>query len=644
MGRTFLRQETQIYPSDTYDDTIAPSLANYETNPSNIEADLNSLRSATHTLLKRRTGNWYDDLVTPSTFENGSQRAVNDLNQDLHDFERKRVLVTSINLSDITVPSSVAAGGTLSATANFADTETVVIGSKTYTFQATLTNVDGNVQLGGDLATSIQNLYDAINLTGTPGTQYAAAMTIHPTVSATGSTGTSLTVTAKLGGTQGNLIATTTTGANASWGGTTLSGGAGDIVVLQLSELPSNTTAAIGSVTTLGTVAAYNSGFGDISLAEVSGSTAISPKNLCTVVDSDTRDPILSSGRVIYALFQTESNTDGSTMTGTTPNRAQLSFVRINAAGDDLEYVPSSDIAGKEINYSSITRKALEDLTEQDFLKGAEVDVPSAATVTRQVAYDNQGATPVDVTTNATLDLEGAGLVWAIRDDAEATLLEVIEGSAGGTSQVNIRSDVDEFDVDAAVVDFAEGITVDSGGTALDIGVTTAGTISSAGLLTLSSTSADLKLDAGAYLVFTDQYQSGSGYGTDLVLSDSSAEWDAYETAFGEVSLLNAMVQAYNHGARGTKVYANVTVTTTADNDVGGVAGGTNLDTQLPDMSGGTFTSDYDVFVNGQLQRPGADAAANNDYYPGTSLANGQLKFEYTVKQNDVICVIPYSV
>ena len=110
------------------------------------------------------------------------------------------------------------------------------------------------------------------------------------------------------------------------------------------------------------------------------------------------------------------------------------------------------------------------------------------------------------------------------------------------------------------------------------------------------------------------------------------------------MSILNAIVQAANPGnARLTKTYANVTSTTTANNDVGGVGGGTNLDAQLPDLSTGTFLQDYDVFINGNLLRPGADAAANNDYYPGTSLSDGQLRFEFTVKANDVLCVIAYS-
>jgi hypothetical protein len=84
-----------------------------------------------------------------------------------------------------------------------------------------------------------------------------------------------------------------------------------------------------------------------------------------------------------------------------------------------------------------------------------------------------------------------------------------------------------------------------------------------------------------------------------------------------------------------------------ANNDVGGVAGGANLDAQLPNMSTGTFITDYDVFLNGNLLRPGANAAANNDYYPGTSLANGQLMFEFNLKgvgaNPDVLCVIPYN-
>jgi len=645
MSRTFLRQDTQIRKSDVYDDTIVPTLAAYETNPVNIEDDLNTVRSQVQNFLNRNgagfpAGNWYDDLSAPITFENGLARGINEQNQQLHDLERKRVLVDTYHLIDVVVPASVAATGTLTGSANFADTETVTTGSKTYTFQTVLTNVDGNVLIGGSLTASLANLAAAINLGAGSGTVYAAATTANTFVSAT-SGATTLVATALLAGTVGNVIATTETAANASWGAVTLLGGTGDVSVLTLGQLPSNTTAAIGVVTTLGTVAANNPTFGNHSLAEVVGSTAISPKNLGVVVDGATRDPILSSGRVIYCLFQTESSTDGSTMTGTTPNRAQLSYVRINAAGDDLEACPAADIGGKTINFSSITRKALEDLTEQDFLKGAEVDVPSSSTVTRQIAYDNQGTTVVELTTNATLDLNSAGITWAIRDLLNAGLFSIIEGSGGGTSQIVFGADVDTFKSSAIINDFDEGIRVDSAGQRINIGET-AGLIESTG-------ANDLRVLGAGELYLDDGNQTGSTWAqtAGIKLSDTTAEWNDFETAYGEVSLLRAIYLASTASAvRGTKTYANVTATTPANNDVGGIGGGTNLDTQLPDMSVGSFLNDYDVFLNGNLLRPGANSGSNHDYYPGTSLVNGQLKFEFSVKAGgvpDVICVIPYA-
>jgi hypothetical protein len=411
-------------------------------------------------------------------------------------------------------------------------------------------------------------------------------------------------------------------------------GAADNFVILTLGQLPSNTTAAVGVVTTRGTVAAFHGGtFGTHSLTEVAGSTAIGPKNLAEIVDGATRDPILSSGRTIWALFQTETATDGHTMTGTTPVRAQLSFVRITAAGDDLEACPASDIQGKTINYASVERKALDDLNEQDFLRGAIVDVSSSSTVTRQVAYDNQGTTPVDLTTNATLDLEGPGLVWAIRDDLQANLFRIIEGSAGGTSEVHLGTDVDTFNVDAVVNDFAEGIRADTAGTRIDVGVT-AGVIETTG-------AADLRVLGAGELFLDDGNQTGSTWAqtNGIKLSDTTAEWDAFEVKYGEVSLLNAIVQG---DERNPKVYSNVTVATNEDVDVSLADG--NLDTALPDLSLGDFLTDYDVFLNGNLLRPGANAAANNDYYPGTTItAPAKLKFEFKVKVNDVLCVIPYA-
>jgi len=634
MARTFIRQDTQIRTSDVYDDTVVPSIANFETNPVHIETDLNNQRSMLSHLLDVQAGNWYDVITTPSALETGTQRGVSNLNDALHLLEKKRVLSCTWSLVDVVVPAAVSAAATLTNATNFLDTETVTIDGKVYAFQTTLTNVDGNVQIGATVALSHENLRRAINLDGVAGTNYAAAMTLHPTVSATDGATTTV-ATAKVAGTAANAIAVSETASTGSWGTATLTGGAGDVSILGGGELPAQTIAAVGAVTTLGTVVAPHTGtFGELALDEVVGSTAISPKNLMQIVDGSTRDPILSDSRQVYGLLQGESGlTDGVTITGATTTRVQISFVRINATGDDLEAVPATDIGGATINYCAVQRIRLEDLTEDNFLGGASVDVPTGSTVTRKVAYDNQGVTPVELTNNADLDL-AAGIEWSIRDLANADLFRVIEGSGGGTSEINIHSGVDLYDNDAIDVDFASGASINSGGTRpIDVGVTDG---------VIESTAGDLRVLAAAELFLDDVNQSGSTWAqTDgIKLSEDTAEWDAFELQFGEVSLLNAITQASNQGGI-IKACANVTATTVANNDVS--LSDSNLDSALGDLSGGDFVLDHDIYLNGSLLRSGANAAANNDVYPGTDLnntADGQLKFEFTIKINDVLCAL----
>jgi len=413
-------------------------------------------------------------------------------------------------------------------------------------------------------------------------------------------------------------------------------------VVLGAGELPANTTAAVGAVTTLGTVVAEHAGtFGTHALDEVSGPNAVSPKNLLVIVDGSTRDQLLSSGREVFGLLQSEDGTDGHTITDATTTRVQISFVRINATGDDLEAVPVADIEDEVINYSSRERVRLEDLNEADFLKPAKVDTPpGAGTVDRQAVYDQQGTTAVDLTTNATLDLEGPGLTWLIRDDAEANLFGVVEGSAGGTSQLNIYSAVDEFDVDAAVNDFDAGVSTNSGGTRpIDVGVNDG---------EVESTSGDLMVRAAAELLLDDVNQTGSTWAQDgIKLSENTTEWDDFEVAFGgEVSLLNAIVQA--NAGNTTRQIARAKVQNgnhSSGTNITGAGGTPELTAQLIDYSSMTFVDDVDVYLNGILLFPAA--GATEDVYPGDTPADGDLKFTFSVKGSganpDVITMITWG-
>jgi len=116
------------------------------------------------------------------------------------------------------------AKGLLTFIDNPSDTETVVIGSRTYTFNAALGGAD-SVLIGANAETSLNNLLAAINGDTGEGTLYGTGTVVHPDVSGSTFEGTSVVIEALVEGLAGNAIATTTTVTNATWGNTTLTGG-----------------------------------------------------------------------------------------------------------------------------------------------------------------------------------------------------------------------------------------------------------------------------------------------------------------------------------------------------------------------------------------------------------------------------------
>jgi len=224
---------------------------------------------------------------------------------------------------------------------------------------------------------------------------------------------------------------------------------------------------------------------------------------------------------------------------------------------------------------------------------------------------------------------------FAFTADSGATDLFKITPTVGGNT---LLVNFDSLDIDLTNdADISQGIKVDTAGTELDIGVT-AGHVETTG-------SDDLHLQGAGEMYLDDGNQTGSTWAqTDgIKLSDTTTEWDNFETVFGEVSLL----QAITRSGRRSKTYAEVTTNIAANTNVTGAGGSPNIDTQLGDYSGVTFLSDVDVYLNGELMEPGADAAANNDYYPGDTAANGDLKFEFGLEASpgnpDKIAMIIYG-
>ena len=122
-----------------------------------------------------------------------------------------------------TNPSMKLAADVLTTTGAFTNGDTVTVGGKTYTMQTVLTNVDGNVWIGGSTAAALANLAAAINLGEFAGVSFAAAMTMNTKVSAV-SDATTLTASALTPGTAGNSIGATvvSAGTTASWAASTL--------------------------------------------------------------------------------------------------------------------------------------------------------------------------------------------------------------------------------------------------------------------------------------------------------------------------------------------------------------------------------------------------------------------------------------
>jgi len=379
MTNTKVPQRNQLRKSSTYDDTITPSLANYETNSTDLQYDMNALRSAVQNFLNRNgasfpAGDWYTDLAAPTVFTSDPNasttiRGINALNNSLWGSQRQRFL-------------------------------------------------DWNLMV-------------AISVTGPAANQF---------------------------------------------------------VILGAAELPSNTTAAVGAATTTGTVVAFNATFGTATLAEVAGPNALQPKNLVNLLDLSTGEPVIGavSGEVIYGLLQSESNTNGFTISSSTPNRVQITFVKKNSGNTDLELATAGDLNGINFNYAYIERYAFEDLPESWGLGNGFADT-GVSSVSREFVYENQGAAPFTTDSNATLDI-GSGFIWEIGNSASNALFLVTE--AGASSTLALGTALTSFTSNAATNVFTDGLTADTSDP-IHIGNATSGvdTIQFTGNATIESTS-----------------------------------------------------------------------------------------------------------------------------------------------------------
>lgn len=165
--------------------------------------------------------------------------------------KRRTVTVTATWADGTAVVVCRPASATVTMTTQPANGETVTINGKVYTFQTTLTNVDGNVLRGADANASAANLAAAINLGTGSGTTYAAATTLVSNVYARVSTNV---VTLESHGldhySAGNAITLSRTGTNMALSGAVFANGAFDArCTFGMSDATKATVGVYGTIT-----------------------------------------------------------------------------------------------------------------------------------------------------------------------------------------------------------------------------------------------------------------------------------------------------------------------------------------------------------------------------------------------------------
>jgi flagellin len=177
-----------------------------------------------------------DRIGTDTNFNGSKVFSGNQLDVFLSDsLTNSHITANPGSLSALGLGLGASASNTLSFLGQPAANDTVTItngaSTATYTFVSSLTagGTANQVVIGPNLASTIQNLANAVNGGPGAGVAYGNGTVANPNVSAGNVSGTTLTLTAVVTGTGGNAITTTVSSAGTNFGfaGGTLSGGSG---------------------------------------------------------------------------------------------------------------------------------------------------------------------------------------------------------------------------------------------------------------------------------------------------------------------------------------------------------------------------------------------------------------------------------
>jgi len=308
--------------------------------------------------------------------------------------------------------SPTTASNTLTLTSNLIAGDSVTLGSKTYTFQSAAPSSAGQVQIGTDAATTLQNLMSAVNGNGLNGANADL------TASASGN---QITITANNAGTAGDYLAAYGTllasGASVSSWSTTGSAGylgggtAGSNATSSLS-LPTNvadgSTVQVGSTTYTFRNAASASG--DV---QIGSDAAHSLTNLAAAVNGDSLNSVNPAGSAAAV---------GTTITFTSKTAG--------SAGDNTQATGSLTSSGGTVSSWTTTGSA-------GYLGGGTN--ASAATASLTLTSNLQAGSTARIGNTTYTFISGASNGTNVHVDTTAAatlanLAAVINGNAGDTT------------------------------------------------------------------------------------------------------------------------------------------------------------------------------------------------------------------
>ena len=214
--------------------------------------------------------------------------------------------------------------------------ETVTAGGTTYTFAASITGASpaDTVLIGADVPSTLANLAAAINATAADsGTTFSSSTVANNSVTATGSTGTTVTLQAIDSGTGGNSIATSTDWAGGAFAGADLTGGVDAVAATGAYTVPLSLPTAGETVTVGGTNYTFVGNAADLTSADsvlIGSDVGTTMANLAGAINAATSD-----GQGAGTTYGTGTVANTSvTATGSTATTLSLEAITSGSTGD----------------------------------------------------------------------------------------------------------------------------------------------------------------------------------------------------------------------------------------------------------------------------------------------------------------------